>query len=93
MCEDTHHPREAMNLQHIQELKCLHLKPEAGVHQQQYLQNMCVYVGGGGGGGGVCVVCLQVGGGGGGGGVTHFLSGSHTELQDLPSQQSWPHQS
>ena len=28
-----------------------------------------------------------------GGGVTHFLSSSHTELQDLPSQQSWPHQS
>ena len=28
-----------------------------------------------------------------GGGGGHFLSGSHTELQDLPSQQSWPHQS
>ena len=42
MCKDTHHPWEAMNLQHIQELKRLHFKPKAGVHQQQYLQSVCV---------------------------------------------------
>ena len=53
MGEDTHHPRKAMNLQHIQELKCLHLKPKAGIHQQQYLQSMCAWVLGGRG-----VVCV-----------------------------------
>ena len=37
VCKDTHHPWEAMNLQYIQELKRLHFKPKAGVHQQQYL--------------------------------------------------------
>ena len=43
MCKDTHHPREAMNLQYIQELKRLHFKPKAGVHQQQYLQSVCAW--------------------------------------------------
>lgn len=59
VCKDTHHPREAMNLQHIQELKRLHFKPKAGVHQQQYLQSVC----GWGGGRRVCWEGGVVGGG------------------------------
>lgn len=52
-------------------------------------EHVCVGVGREG-----CGVCLEEGGGiYMWGGVTHFLSSSHTELQDLPSQQSWPHQS
>ena len=43
VCKDTHHPWEAMNLQYIQELKRLHFKPKAGVHQQQYLQSVCAW--------------------------------------------------
>ena len=98
MCKDTHHPWEAMNLQYIQELKRLHFKPKAGVHQQQYLQRVCEWGVGRG-----CVwrggcwegVCLEEGvlGGDMFGGGWRWGDSLPVELQDLPGLQSWPHQS
>ena len=32
MCEDTHHLGEAMGLQDVQELKCLHFKSKTGIN-------------------------------------------------------------
>ena len=35
--QNTHHLGEAVDLQDVEELKCLHLKSKAGVHHKQHL--------------------------------------------------------
>lgn len=37
MSEDSHHLGEAMRLEDVEELKCLHLKSKTSVNQKQHL--------------------------------------------------------